>query len=250
MRHIYKVVIKNLEMKSVLYTISIALIALVLNSCSFNSVRGSGTMVTNDVNIPDFKGIDFGGGATLVYEQKPGSPYLRIETDDNIYPLLKVEVKEGTLYIGSTENISPTKFDIYTNSSTLEYLGVSGSIKATLKGKLETSILDIYISGSGDITAENLICGTLRTKVSGSGDFYVVGKASSVDSNISGSGKVVATDLVADTVSCSVSGSGDFFVTAQKYLNVDISGSGSVKYKGNPQIDQSISGSGKVSRLE
>ncbi|MFV0537735.1 MAG: head GIN domain-containing protein [Dysgonomonas sp.] len=237
-------------MKSVLYTISIALIALALNSCSFNSVRGSGTLVSNEVSVPDFKGIDFGGGATLIYEQKPGAPYLKIETDDNIYPLLRVEVKDGTLYIGSTENISPTKFNIFTNSSTLEYLGVSGSIKATLKGKLETSFLDIYISGSGNITAEDLVCDRLRTKVSGSGDFLVTGKASSLDSHISGSGKVMATELVTDTVSCSVSGSGDFFVTAQKYLNVSISGSGSVKYKGNPQIDQSISGSGKISRME
>lgn len=237
-------------MKSVLYTISIALIALALNSCSFNSVRGSGTLVSNEVNVPDFKGIDFGGGATLVYEQKPGAPYLKIETDDNIYPLLRIEVKDGTLHIGSSENINPTKFNIFTNSSTLEYLGVSGSIKATLKGKLETSFLDIYISGSGNITAEDLVCDRLRTKVSGSGDFLVTGKASSLDSHISGSGKVMATELVADTVSCSVSGSGDFFVTAQKYLNVSISGSGSVKYKGNPQIDQSISGSGKISRLE
>lgn len=237
-------------MKSILYTISIALIALALNSCSFNSVRGSGTLVSNEVSISDYKGIDFGGGATMVYEQKPGSPYLRIETDDNIYPLLRVEVRDGTLYIGSSENINPTKFNIYTNSSTLEYLGASGSIKAILKGKLETSFLDIDISGSGNITAEELICGTLRTKVSGSGDFFVTGKASSVDSRISGSGKVMATELIADTVSCSVSGSGDFFVTAQKYLNVSISGSGSVKYKGNPQIDQSISGSGKISRLD
>lgn len=237
-------------MKSILYTISIALIALALNSCSFNSVRGSGTLVSNEVSIPDYKGIDFGGGATMVYEQKPGSPYLRIETDDNIYSLLRVEVRDGTLYIGSSENINPTKFNIYTNSSTLEYLGASGSIKAILKGKLETSFLDIDISGSGNITAEELICGTLRTNVSGSSDFFVTGKASSVDSRISGSGKVMATELIADTVSCLVSGSGDFFVTAQKYLNVSISGSGSVKYKGNPQIDQSISGSGKISRLD
>lgn len=239
-------------MKSILYTISIALIVLALNSCSFHvvKVKGSGTIVSNEVNIPDYKGIDFGGGATMVYEQKPGTPYLRIETDDNIYPLLRTEVKDGTLHIYSTENISPTKFIIYANSSTLEYLGVSGSMKATLKGKLETSFLDIYISGSGNITAEDLVCGTLRTKVSGSGDFYVKGKASKVDSRISGSGKIVAADLVADTVSCSVSGSGDFFVTAKNYLNVSISGSGNVKYKGEPRIEQSISGSGKVSRID
>jgi hypothetical protein len=237
-------------MKSILYTISVALMVLALNSCSFNSVRGSGTIVSNEVSIPDYKGIDFGGGATMVYEQKPGAPYLRIETDDNIYPLLKVEVKGGTLHIHSTENINPTKFIIYTNSSTLEYLSINGSMKATLKGRLETSFLDMHISGSGNITIEDLVCGTLRTRVSDSGDFSVVGKATNMESHISGSGKMVATDLVADTVSCSVSGSGTFFVTATKYLNVNISGSGSVKYKGDPHIERSILGSGKISRIE
>jgi len=235
-------------MRSVLYTISLSLIVLVLYSC--NSVRGSGTIVSNEISISDYKGIDFGGGASMIYEQKAGDPYLRIETDDNIYPLLEIGVKDGTLHINSKESISPTKFNIYTNSSTLEYLGISGSMKAELKGTLETSYLDIYISGSGNIKADSLICGALRTKVSGSGDFDVTGKAGTVESRISGSGKIIATNLIADTVSCSVSGSGNFFVTAQNLLKVSISGSGSVKYKGDPKIEQSISGSGKISKMD
>lgn len=235
-------------MRSILYFTSVLFIGILAYSCSFNSVKGSGVHVAKDVTISDYKGVKFGGSGELIYEQKEGAPYLRIETDENIYPLLDIEVKDGILNIYSKENISPTKFRIITNSSSLEYLGVSGSMDATLKNKLETSHLDIDISGSGKIIADNLLCETFNAKVSGSGAFYVKGQAQKVDARISGSGKVEALDLVADTVLCSVSGSGNFLITANKSLKVSISGSGSVRYKGNPEIDQSISGSGSVSR--
>jgi len=237
-------------MKSILYTISISLLVLAFHSCAFNSVRGNGTLVENEVSISDYTEIDFSGGSELVYEQKAGAPYLRIEVDENIYPLLNIKNDGSVLSFRSKENISPTKYKIYTNSSTLTRLSISGSMKAHLVGKLETSNLNISVSGSGNITADSLICNTLSTRVSGSGDVTATGKVTNVDSRISGSGKVTATELIADTVKCSVSGSGDFLVYADKYLDVSISGSGSVKYKGNPKIDQSISGSGKISRID
>lgn len=235
-------------MKSILYTISIAFLVLALQSCSFNSIKGSGAIVENEINVSDYKGIDFSGGGSFVYEQKAGAPYLRIETDDNIYELLTVKVVDGILHIYSDENISPTKFNVITNSSTLEYLGASGSIKAHLKGKLETSKLDVAVSGSGNVTVDSLICETLQTRFSGSANFKAAGKVTNVESRISGSGKVLVSDLEADSVECRVSGSGDFHVYAKNHLKVNISGSGSVTYKGNPQIDQSISGSGKIKK--
>jgi predicted acyltransferase (DUF342 family) len=237
-------------MKSILYTISISLLVLAFQSCSFNSVRGNGTIVENEVSISDYKSIDFSGGGELIYEQKAGSPYIRIETDENIFPLLIVKTDGDALILKSKENISPTKYKVYTNSSTLNRISASGSIKAHLMGKLETSDLNMSVSGSGNITIDSLICNTLSTRVSGSGDITATGKVTNIDSRISGSGKVMATELIADSVKCSVSGSGDFFVHANKYLEVSISGSGSVKYKGDPRIDQSISGSGKISRMD
>ena len=238
-------------MKAILYTISISLLVLIVQSCSFNSVRGNGTIVENEVSISDYSEIDFSGGSTLIYEQKPDvAPYIRIETDENIFPLLSVKVDGNALSIKNKENVSPTKYNIYTNSKTLTRLSISGSMKANLVGKLETSNLHISVSGSGNITADSLICKTLSTNVSGSGDITATGKVTNIDSRISGSGKVMATNLIADSVKCSVSGSGDFLVHATDYLNVSISGSGSVKYMGSPKIDQSISGSGKISRLE
>ncbi len=238
-------------MKTFLYTFSIILIALISQSCSFNTTRGNGNISENEVAISDYNEIHFSGGASLIYEQKKdATPYLRIEVDENIFPLLLIESKEGVLSIKNKENIKPTKYNIYTNSASLSQISASGSLKTHLKGILETDDLKIQLSGSGNIVADNLICHSINTGVSGSGDIKLSGKASEINSHISGSGKIDAMDMPADTVICSVSGSGNFSVHAEKYLKISVSGSGDVKYKGNPEIDKSISGSGKVIKVD
>lgn len=238
-------------MKAILYAISITLLALSYQSCSFNSIKGNGNIVENEINISDYKEIAFSGSTTLIYEQKTDvAPYLRIEVDENIYPLLTIDSDNGSLSIKSKKNISPTKFVIYTNSTSLEDLSASGSIKALIKGKLETPTLNFSLSGSGSIIIDSLICQTLKSKASGSADIIVNGgKISVINSAISGSGKVNTLNAQADSVYCKVSGSGDFIVWAEKFLDVSVSGSGDVQYKGNPEIDKSISGSGKVKQI-
>ena len=238
-------------MKAILYAISITLLALSYQSCSFNSIKGNGNIVENEINISDYKEIAFSGSTTLIYEQKTDvAPYLRIEVDENIYPLLTIDSDNGSLSIKSKKNISPTKFVIYTNSTSLEDLSASGSIKALIKGKLKTPTLNFSLSGSGSIIIDSLICQTLKSKASGSADIIVNGgKISVINSAISGSGKVNTLNAQADSVYCKVSGSGDFIVWAEKFLDVSVSGSGDVQYKGNPEIDKSISGSGKVKQI-
>lgn len=245
------ITINSIIMKAILYAISITLLALSYQSCSFNSIRGNGNIVENEINISDYKEIAFSGSTTLIYEQKTDvAPYLRIEVDENIYPLLTIDSDNGSLSIKSKKNISPTKFVIYTNSTSLEDLSASGSIKALIKGKLETPTLNFSLSGSGSIIIDSLICQTLKSKASGSADIIVNGgKISVINSAISGSGKVNTLNAQADSVYCKVSGSGDFIVWAEKFLDVSVSGSGDVQYKGNPEIDKSISGSGKVKQI-
>lgn len=238
-------------MKTLLYTISITLLVLSAQSCSFNSVRGNGNITENEVNISDYKEIEFSGGSSIVYEQKPdAAPYLRIETDENIFPLLIVESNDGILSIRNKENVSPTKYNIYTNSTALARVSVSGSIKLHIKGKLETTDLVLSVSGSANILGDSIVAQSVTTKVSGSGDITMTGKANRIESSISGSGKTNTMDMQADTVTCSVSGSGNFSVYAEKLLTVRVSGSGNVQYKGNAQVDQAISGSGKVVKVQ
>lgn len=238
-------------MKTILNTLGIILFISTFTSCSFNAIRGNGTIVNKEVPIEDYTAIRFSGGASLIYEQKADTaPYLRIETDENIFPLLIVKSENGTLSIRSNENIHPSKYIVYTNSTGLELLKISGSLKAHLKEKLITDEITIQASGSTTIEADHLECNSFTSSISGSGNITLAGKANKLNCSISGSGKLMAFPMVTDSVYCRVSGSGNFSVYATQYLNVSISGSGRVMYKGDPRIDQSISGSGKVVRAE
>lgn len=238
-------------MKTLLYTIGITLLVLSAQSCSFNSVRGNGNITENEVSISDYNEIEFSGGSSIIYEQKTDAePYLRIETDENIFPLLIVESGEGILSIRNKENVSPTKYNIYTNSKALARVSASGSIKLHIKGKLETTDLSLSVSGSANILGDSIIAESVSTKVSGSGDVIMTGKTNKMESSISGSGKTNTMNMMADDVTCSVSGSGNFAVYAEKLLTVRVSGSGNVEYKGNAQVDQAISGSGKVVKIQ
>lgn len=240
-------------MKTTIYTLAIALILVSFHSCNFRSIRGNGNIVNNEIAISDYDAIKFSGGATLIYEQKADTtPYLRIEIDENLFPLLEVDTKDNTLIIKKKDktNISPTKYEIYTNSKELNSISASGSIKAHIKGKLTGDKFTFNVSGSGGIKCDSLIVNSITSRVSGSGDINLTGKTGTMDNAISGSGKVIASEMHADTVYCTVSGSGNFQVYAEEYLKVNVSGSGNVKYKGDPKIDQSISGSGKVVRMD
>lgn len=238
-------------MKAILNTLGVLLIAYTLQSCSFNTIRGNGTIIEKEISINDYCKIEFSGGASLIYEQKTNeAPYFKVEIDENLYPLLIIESNNGKLSIRNKENINPTKYIIYTNSTTLEKLGVSGSIKAHLKNKLVTNEMNVQASGSVNVQADDLECNMFKSTISGSGDITLAGKANQLHCTVSGSGKLKALPMIADSVYCKVSGSGNFVVHAAEYLNVSISGSGKVIYQGDPRIDQSISGSGKVVRAE
>ncbi len=73
------------------------------------------------------------------------------------------------------------------------------------------------------------------------------GQARDFDGNISGSGKMSAANLLANNVDMNVSGSGSAEVYCSGILNAEISGSGKIYYTGNPdKVNSDVSGSGSV----
>lgn len=235
--------------------ISLALIGLVLigcQSCFKKKVKGNGTIVEKVIPITDYTGIDLSGSAKLIYEQKSDTiPYLRIEVDENIFPLIDIKVDNNqTLNIKYKKNIRPTTFNIYTNSKDLSSLEITGSGDVQFKGMLRTDALHIEISGSANIVSDSIICNILDLEIAGKGDVNLKGIASTVKYEIAGKGDINALELVADAVKCDIAGKGDISVTANKLLDIDIAGKGDIKYKGSATVSQSIAGKGKVSKLD
>ena len=87
---------------------------------------------------------------------------------------------------------------------------------------------EFSVSGSGDLVFEDLDCKNLTSKVSGSGDITLKGKADEARYSVSGSGDIKAYDLSVNDLSCSVSGSGDARVYAKDNMNLSVSGSGDI----------------------
>ena len=79
-------------------------------------VRGSGNVITESRDVSGFSEIAlFGSGKVRV--DVNGTESLIVEAEDNIMPLLKTEVRDGSLELSVESNISPTTDVIYTVSA-------------------------------------------------------------------------------------------------------------------------------------
>lgn len=165
---------------------------------------------------------------------------------------LITEVKDRKLVIRFSTTDSwfkswnPGKVDIYITIPQIDALSVSGSGSILSDDEITSRILDLAVSGSGDIKLTDLSAEKVSAAISGSGDIYLEGSdtADALDAAISGSGDIKASELKAKNVNVKISGSGDCDVYAVDQLKVRVIGSGTVRYDGNPQIDSNISGSG------
>jgi Protein of unknown function (DUF2807). len=235
-----------------------------------DSVRGSGKIVTQSVDVRGFERVSLNGVGD-VYIEQGDTESLTIETDDNILPLLETTVRgrELVLSVEPNRDINPSRSIIYrltvqdlngvevngsgnfsieqVQSKDME-ITVRGSGDVNIKG-LDADTLSINLSGSGNITVEELSVKTVDTDVKGSGDIKMDGNAETQTISVSGSGNYLAADLETISADVRVPGSADITVWVQDELKINMNGSGSVRYYGKPTVDQSGFGSGDISSL-
>lgn len=164
------------------------------------------------------------------------------------------EVKDGKLIIRFPNKdffwkaFQPGDITINITTPEINGLGVSGSGDIIAEDQIKTKILDLAVSGSGNIRLSDLSAERVKSAISGSGDIVLAGKRAAQDLSvaISGSGNFKGLSYSADDVSIKIIGSGNVGIEANNNLYIRLSGSGNVTYKGKPRIDQSIAGSGTV----
>lgn len=240
-------------MKTLYYVLAFVITAGLTNSCITNSIKGNGNIIEKELSIEDYQDLSFSGKGKIIYEQKLNEPaFLKIEIDDNLYSSLKIKNQNGKLTIERDNkiNISPTKFIIHTNSSSLSKIDIAGSVNCQLKGNIEGKSLIIETAGSTNITSDSLCYSKIKIDGAGSSDVKLRGKVLNLICDFAGSSSANLYNLKADNVNIDVAGSATLEVYANKTLNIDGAGSCSVRYGGNPQIKQSISGSGSVKKID
>ena len=90
----------------------------------------------------------------------------------------------------------------------------------------------------------------VSSKVTGSGDLVIKGKADSLDCEVTGSGDLDAFGLESANVNSAVTGSGNCKVYCTDFLMARVTGSGDIDYKGDPKKkDTKVHGSGSISKV-
>lgn len=249
---------KNLKATSMLA----ALLFLFVAGIQAQTVTPSKKYITKEVkNVSNFSAIKVLGSPDVDYSQSKGSgTTVSIYGSDNLVDLLEVSTVNGVLQVNIKNGVKilsgERRLKVIASSPSLNEVEIKGSADVHLKGTVKGDDLNLEITGSGDIEAENLqytnlsayIKGsgdidvknvkgtTVKTIVSGSGDVNIKGTAKWAALTVNGSGDISADKLAATEVIATVSGSGDISCYASKQLDAKVSGSGDIEYKGNPTI--------------
>ncbi|HAV76937.1 MAG TPA: hypothetical protein DCX53_06235, partial [Anaerolineae bacterium] len=208
---------------------------LLLNSCGIMKIRGSGNVLTETRDVKDFDRVVITGTNELILTQGLDES-LTVTADDNLMDHIESEVKNGTLYIGNMEEISPSQpiqFKLTVKEITGLHIGGIVNVEA---GDIVTERLDIDVSGISTLSMGKLETETLAANLSGSTKIELTGQGKAVTQAIvlSGSNTYSAPGLRSQKVDISASGSNDVTVWSTDFMNIEMSGNGKIYYYGSP----------------
>lgn len=198
-------------MKSI-HLIFLALISMILISgCDMQNeeiVVGTGELTSKDLDLPVFDGINITGTCNVkIVIGKDQS--VKFIAQSEILDLLTYEIKNNILNIG----VKPG-YTVKTNK---------------------------------EISAQIVIPSVSSLSVTGKADFILIGeKQELLDIKISGVGNVKAYEMEVNNCKILISGTGNCEVNVVTNLDVTISGMGNVSYMGNPTRTTNITGVGNV----
>ena len=232
---------------------------------------GKGPVVHNRIESLDFDKIVLHTGGQLNYRQDNYTQVI-VSTTQEVYNSLNIYVEDNTLHIKKKSGVNilnqdEMTFDIVDDDTySIEVCG-SGDIDADFDEDYFFQEHYLYITGSGDITADAVNATEHTSKISGSGSIrvsdlnvtrsyadisgsgnisFLEGYSQMSDVDIHGSGSFRSYDLNTFQSNVYNCGSGSIYLRAEQLLEVELSGSGSVYYKGYPNVVSSVSGSGGV----
>lgn len=234
---------------------SILLLVLLFISISFaqknKKVKGNGVFKTVAKNTSEYSEVSVAG--SFYVELISGNEgIINISGDENIIDLLDISVKNGKLNVSFTkdtwiENSKKNKLSITIPIQSIDKISFTGSGTMTSKDVLATEVLDVTITGSGNIKLNTKVT-VMNLSKTGSGNCDITGTANKATFTTTGSGNLNADNFEVANTTAIQSGSGNLKVNCTKQLVARTAGSGNIKYKGNPEkIDKQSAGSGNIS---
>jgi len=198
--------------------------------------KGSGRIVTSEVDVRGFSGVTFASFGNLFIEVG-STEELRIEVDDNLISYFDANVDSKMLTITVEDGVEPSEeVNFYLTVKELDTIELTGA------GKVESAALraeqfSVDLSGAGDLTLAGLNANSLNVDISGAGSLEI--ESGWVDEQtvvLSGAGDYKAEGMQCGTASVEVADAGSAIVWVVTALGVTGTGSGTVEYVGKPEV--------------
>ncbi len=202
-------------------------------------------------DLQHFDAISLSGIGNLYIKQTDQENFT-MEADETLLPLIKVSVKDKTLYIDlmDASNHLKAKINYYLNIKSVNSITASGLTNIFIPNGLQTDTLKLSINGFGNEADININVNQLIAKVEGGAKIEASGIADTQVVDMHGAGEFDGTKLKGDTATVTLNGTSVAKTNISGKLSVNIAGDAEVKYCAKPDIHQSISDNGKISRLE
>lgn len=228
---------------------------VVISSCNIidtRRIRGNGKIITKNYQFKGFDGIH-AGGAVKVYLKQDSAYSIRVETDENLFNYLHVQVNNGNLEIRPQDdvNLDPTnQVNVYIHMPHVRDLDISGASEVKSEEKfIQNNNLNIDVSGASE---GKLILRAPKITIdaSGASTVNIEGETKDVYAEVSGASTINGYNLKSETADIQASGASSANVYASVNLKGDASGASAIRYKGNPTVNTSASGAGSVKKVE
>ena len=227
---------------------------LVFRSTSVGpAIRGSGNRTQETRQLGAFDRLEVHG--PFAVELLPGETgAARLEGDDNLLPLVKMDADGGLLTVRlqgedgdglsvTAEQPIALRLPVRNLSRIQAHSMADVRAAATLRG----SSLELECHGSAKVDlpveAQELV-----EEVKGNAAVNLSGRVARHVVQASGSSEVHALDLAADVCEVRASGSADVEVAASQKLQARASGKARIAYRGDATVSQSLSGNGRIER--
>jgi len=229
-------------------------------------IEGNGMIKIENRDLDSFNAIEVRGDMSVTVNTATSS-MARVETDENLLPLIITRVSGNTLIIETRHHdCLQSSHDIRVEVTTpsLNAISLDGSGLIYSEG-FSSDDLNVALAGSGQIEVDNTQAGSvncllqgsgflngnftatdIKATVEGSGNMKLNGSSGNAEYYVIGSGHLNAGELATDVCAANISGSGTIDTYVNNALDATISGSGTVTYRGHPVITSKINGSGKI----
>lgn len=235
-------------MKQVLvkvFGLSVIGLLLLTSACSLGITMGSGVLSSEIRKLDTFSALSLAGSGTVTVVRGTDRS-VKIDAEDNLIPMIKTTVNNGTLSI-SPENVWPSKPMNYTVTiDSMEEIVLAGSGDIIMSDQFTNSNFSVVISGSGNVDCKVRVI-NLTATITGSGAIKASGSAVKENLIITGSGDIDTSAVTGKDGDIEITGSGNCKAALPGSVKVSIMGSGSAVLTLSPSsLTQSILGTGTV----